>query len=170
MDEKVISIEIHVPRQKVWDEITKTGRIQRAVYNSVMETNLVPGAKLRYYSPNHKRVFIVGEVVEVEPPTRFAHTYRMTQWPDDEPTLVTWELAEIASGCRVTITHSGWTDAHKTKDRVTTGWTEILGILKAELETGKIPFKWKVIYALMGAFLFALPKTTKKEEVDRLGW
>lgn len=170
MDEKVISIDIHVPRRKVWDEITKTGSIQRALYNSVLETNLQPGGKLRYYSPKRDRVFIVGEIVEVVPPSRFAHTYRMTQWPDDEPTLVTWELEEIANGCRVTITHSGWTAAHKTKDRVTAGWTEILGILKAELETGTIPFKWKVIYALMGAFMFALPKTTKKEEVDRRGW
>src|SRR5215213_7328682 len=78
LPDHVISIHIGVPVRRVWDEITKTGRIQRALYNTVLDCELRPGGRLRYYSPDRKRVFIVGEIVAVEPPTRFAHTYMFT--------------------------------------------------------------------------------------------
>ncbi|HSM61898.1 MAG TPA: hypothetical protein VK849_13910, partial [Longimicrobiales bacterium] len=61
LPDHVISIHIAVPVQRVWDEITRTGRIQRALYNTVLESELTPGSRLRYYSPDRKRVFIVGE-------------------------------------------------------------------------------------------------------------
>lgn len=169
LDDHVLSIEIDVPRQRVWDEITKTGDIQRALYNTVLQTDLAPGSKLRYYSPNMKRVFIVGEVVEVSPPHKFSHTYRFTQ-SSEPPTLVTWELEEVPGGCRVVLTHSGWTEAHKNYKRVSSGWQQILGLLKTELETGDIPLKTKLMYGMMGAFMFMMPKSTRVEEVDRAGW
>jgi uncharacterized protein YndB with AHSA1/START domain len=169
LPDHVISIHINVPVQRVWDEITKTGRIQRALYNTVLETNLVPGSRLRYYSPDKKRVFIVGEVVAVEPPRKFSHTYMFTT--NVEPyTLVTWELKEEAGGCRVTITHSGWTAAHKAPEKVAAGWREILGLLKHELETGDIPTKTKIMYALYGTFMFMMPKSTTTEYIDKQGW
>jgi uncharacterized protein YndB with AHSA1/START domain len=169
LPDHVISIHIAVPVQRVWDEITKTGRIQRALYNTVLETKLVPGSRLRYYSPDKKRVFIVGEVVEVQPPRRFSHTYMFTT-DISPPTLVTWELKEESGGTRVTITHSRWTSAHKAPQKVAAGWTEILGLLKVDLETGKLPLKTRIIYRLMGWFMFMMPKTTKREYADKQGW
>ncbi|MCZ6915647.1 MAG: SRPBCC domain-containing protein [Gemmatimonadetes bacterium] len=170
LHDQVLSIEIEAPIERVWNEITKTGSIQRALYNTILETDLKPGSRLRYYSPNKKRVFIVGEVVEVSPPTKFSHTYLFLQ-NMAEPTLVTWELQEIPAGCRVRLTHSGWTEAdakhHKDAKQ---GWTEILGMLKQQVETGDIPRKFKVMYALMGMFMVAMPKRTKVEEVDKAGW
>lgn len=169
LKDHVLSIEINVPRQKVWNEITKLGKIQKALYNTVLDSALSPGAKLRYYSPNRKRVFIVGKVLEVTPPRRFSHTYMFTMRPET-PTVVTWELEEIPGGCRVTLTHSGWTDQAASHKSVVGGWREILGLLKSDLETGDIPFKTKMTYAMMGAFMFMLPKTTKIEEVEKAGW
>ncbi len=167
----VISIHIEVPVQRVWDEITKTGRIQRPLYNTVLESDLVPGSRLRYYSPDKKRVFVVGEVVEVDPPRKFSHTYLFTTWKSGGPTLVTWELSEEAGGCRVTITHSGWTGEHgKFADQTEGGWEEILGLLKRELETGDLPLKTKLVYRAMGWFSFMLPKTTRTEYADEQGW
>lgn len=169
LPDHVVSIHIAVPVARVWEEITKTGRIQKALYNTVLESELRPGARLRYYSPNRKRVFIVGEVVAVEPPHRFTHTYRMLLNGLEPETLVTWELKEEANGTRVTIRHSGWTSAHKAPHKVKAGWTEILGLLKADLETGNIPLKTRVLYAVMNAMLFMLPKTTRKAFADEQG-
>ena len=169
LPDHVISIHINVPVQRVWDEITKTGKIQRALYNTVLETDLVPGSRLRYYSPDKKRVFIVGEVVAVEPPRKLSHTYMFTTSVSPF-TLVTWELEEERGGCRVTITHSGWTTAHKAPEKVAAGWREILGLLKHELETGDLPAKAKIMYALYGVFMFMMPKTTTTEYVDKQGW
>jgi uncharacterized protein YndB with AHSA1/START domain len=167
--EQVVSIEIAAPVQKVWDEITKTGRIQRALYNTVLESTLRPGAKLRYYSPDKKRVFVVGEVLEIDPPRRFVHTYVLMLRPEP-PTLVTWTLEETPSGCRVTIAHSGWTEAHAGEKSTMAGWKEILAILKAEMETGDIPLMTKLTYAVMTPFSFLMPASTKVEEVEKAGW
>jgi uncharacterized protein YndB with AHSA1/START domain len=165
----VLAIEINAPRQRVWDEITKTGRIQRAVMNTVLECTLAPGRKLRYYSPDRRRVFVVGEIVAVEPPRRFAHTFMFTTRPE-RPSLVTWELEDIPGGCRVTLTHSGWTDQSKTHGGVRDGWRRILDLLKREVETGDIPFGTKLNYRVLGALAFLLPRATRTEEVERAGW
>jgi len=162
---QTFAIEIAVPRQRVWDEITKTGRVQLAMQNTVLESTLVPGAKLRYYSPNRKRVFVVGEILEVSPPRRFSHTFKFTM-RDEEPTIVTWELDETPGGCRVTLVHSGWTDQVKTHQGVVKGWRGILRTLRHQLETGDIPFRLKVTYRIMNLFVFLLPKSTKVDEVD----
>lgn len=169
LQDRVLSIVINVPRQRVWDEITKTGRIQRAVMNTVLESSLAKGSKLRYYSPDRKRVFVVGEVMEISPPRRLVHTYMFTFRPE-EPTLVTWELEEVPGGCRVTLTHAGFTTQTVTHKGVVKGWRDILDLLKIELETGDIPAKTKLMYWVMGMTMFMMPKTTRVAEVERAGW
>ncbi len=169
LQDHVLSIVINVPRQQVWDEITKTGRIQRAVLNTVLESTMTPGSKLRYYSPDKQRVFVVGEVVEVVPPRKFVHTYMFTFRPE-QPTLVTWELEEVPGGCRVTLTHGRFTNQLVTHKGVVKGWRDILDLLKVVLETGDIPAKTKLTYWLMGMTMFIMPKTTRVTEVERAGW
>lgn len=166
LPEHVASIYIDVPVERVWAEITKTGRVQRALYNTVLETELKPGARLRYYSPDRKRVFIVGEVVDVQAPRLLSHTYWFTMWKGGGPTLVTWELSPEGNGCRVKVTHSGWTTAHEAAQKTGAGWVEILSLLKQELETGTLPLKTRLLYRVMGWFMFAMPKTTLAAHVD----
>jgi hypothetical protein len=89
---------------------------------------------------------------------------------EEAASLVTWELAEIAGGCRVTLTHSDWTDQVKTHKGVVSGWREILATLRQELETGDIPLKVKLVYRVMGSLMFLLPRSTRVEEVERAGW
>jgi uncharacterized protein YndB with AHSA1/START domain len=169
LPDQVLSIDINAPIKRVWQEITKTGSIQRAANNTVLESAMTPGAKLRYYSPSKKRVFVVGEIVEIAAPRRFSHTWKFTMSPDG-PTLVTWELAEIPGGCRVTLTHSRWTEAEKMYKSVGRTWAEILRLLKLELETGDIDLKAKLMYGMFGAMEFMLPKTTTVEHANKAGW
>jgi uncharacterized protein YndB with AHSA1/START domain len=169
LPDHVLSIDIMVPRQQVWDEITKLGKLQRPLFYTILETSLKPGSRLRYCSPDRKRVYIVGEVVEVIPPRKFSHTYMFTMKPEPK-TLVTWELEDIAGGCRVTLRHSGWTTSNRSHKSVGGGWRDILNLLKSELETGQIPLRSRILYRFMGMLTFMLPKTTKTEEVDRAGW
>jgi hypothetical protein len=98
-------------------------------------------------------------VLEVDPPRKLRHTYIFTMSPEPV-TEVTWELEPVPQGCRVTVTHAGWTrekDARKHK----AGWLEILGLLKSELETGDLPLKTRVVYALQRRFMWMLPTKTK---------
>ncbi len=170
LPDQVLAVEIKAPIERVWREITKTGAIQRAANNTVLESSLTPGSKLRYYSPSKKRVFVVGEIVDIVAPRKFSHTWKFTMSPDT-PTLVTWELSELPGGsCRVTLTHSRWTDAAKMYKSVGKTWGEILRLLKLELETGDIDMKTKVIYGMFGALEFMLPKSTSVEHANRVGW
>ncbi|MGH7467312.1 MAG: SRPBCC domain-containing protein [Longimicrobiales bacterium] len=169
LPDHVLTIDIMVPLERVWAEITKIGRVQRAMVNTVLESTMKVGSKLRYTSPDRKRVFVVGEVVEVVPPHKFSHTYMFTT-RTEQPSLVTWELEEIPGGCRVKLTHAGWTNQVKTHKSVLGGWRDILSILKTELETGDIPFKTKFTYRMLSAFMFMLPGSTKPDQVSRAGW
>ena len=167
MPDLKFSIDIRVPRQQVWEEITRTGRIQVAMQNTVLESALVPGAKMRYYSPDRKRVFVVGEVIEIIPPRRLSHTFKFA-WRSEPPTVVTWELEETPQGCRVTVAHTGW--ASQPGKGTVPEWNQMLATLKSQLETGDIPLKVKIMYAIAGKLLFMMPKSTTVEEVQKAGW
>ena len=167
--ERVVSIFIRAPVERVWNEITKTSSVQRALYNTTMIGELTPGSRLRFTSADQRRVFVVGEVIEVVPPTRFVHTYIMTMEHDAE-TTVAWDLAAEGDGCRVTLTHSGWTDAHTSEEKTVKAWNEILRLLKSEIETGTLPIKTRITYKLMGLFSFALPKRTTAKHADEQLW
>jgi uncharacterized protein YndB with AHSA1/START domain len=170
LPDQVLSIEIDAPIDTVWREITKTGAIQRPLNNTVLDSAMTPGARLRYYSPSRKRVFVVGEIVELVPPRRFSHTWKFTMHAEDF-TLVTWELAELPGGaCRVTLTHSRWNESMKSYRNVGATWGNILRLLKRELETGDIDMKAKLMYGMLGALEFMLPKTTSVAYVEQQGW
>jgi uncharacterized protein YndB with AHSA1/START domain len=169
LQDAVFSIEIKAPRQRVWDEITRIGSLSDILFHTVLEAELKPGAKLRYWSPDRKNIWIVGTVQEVTPPERFVHTYRFTDIPEETETLVTWELVEAAGVTRVTLTHSRFTDQVRTHKKVSGGWVAILDLLKTVAEGGAIPFKWKSMYWMMDRFGWMMPKSTKADEVIRAG-
>lgn len=158
-DAHVISIDIAAPVDRVWAEITKTGSVQRPLYNTILDSTLEPGSPVRYFSPDRKRIFVIGRIVDIDPPRMFSHTYMFTT-KDEPATLVTWELEPSGSGCRVTVTHSGWTEAHSNAEKSAAGWREILGLLKAEVETGQIPLKTRMMYAMMNSMMFIMPRST----------
>jgi uncharacterized protein YndB with AHSA1/START domain len=158
------TITIAAPITTVWAEITKLGGKQRAMLDSVLRTTLEVGAPLYYTSEDGKRVFIVGRVVEVDPPHKLVHTQRLTM-RDDPPTLVTWELAEIEGGTRVTLRHTGFPEGTKKLERVDQTWVVILRELRRLLESGDIGFAAKARYAMFRLFMWTLPSGTKAENV-----
>ena len=166
MDDLVYRIDIRAPIKTVWDEITRLGAVQPWYYNMVLDARLTPGSKLRYYSPDRRRIFIIGEVVEASPPHRFVHTHQFTEHPGG-PTLVTWELHEIADGVRVTVTHSRYTDQLKARKKAKGGWPLILDSLKATAEGHPLPGTMKTIHVMMRLFMFMAPKATLADNVER---
>lgn len=160
----VFSIDIGAPVQAAWDELTKLGKIQVPMMNTVLECDFEPGSPMRYYNRKRKRILVVGTIMEIDPPHRMVHTYRFTDL-DESETLVTWQLDAIPDGVRVTVTHSRFTDQTSTHKRVEGGWKWILNTLKAVLETGRAPLKVRLAYGLMGALSFMQPKKTLAENV-----
>lgn len=174
MDEltKMLSVDIDAPIDRVWRELTKQGEICKPMYNCALHVQggkLTPGARLRYSNASGKNTFIVGEVLEVDPPHRLVHTFRLTM-NADKPSTVVWTLEPRGAGnksTRVTIAHT-FVEQTKNNAKIVKSWTEILNLFKSELEKGSIPFKTKATYAMMGAMTFMLPKTTKTENAEAL--
>ena len=70
--------------------------------DAVLDSELMAGAPLHYRSPDGERVFVVGRVVDVNPPRLLSHTQKLTM-RDDPWTLVTRELSEVDGGTKVTV-------------------------------------------------------------------
>jgi uncharacterized protein YndB with AHSA1/START domain len=157
-------IVIQAPIEAVWAELTKLRGTQRAMMDTVLESSLEVGEPLYYRSPDDTRIFIVGRVVEVDPPKRFVHTQRLTT-RDDPFTLVTWSLEESDDGTSVTLSHSGWPQDTPKLDQVDGTWAMILPELKRVVETGDISTGLKLRYALMRAFMWAMPRRTRAGHV-----
>ena len=94
----VFKIHIRATIEDVWKEITKTGEALPFFFGSVMETpGLEIGAPIRMRTPSGKYTGVVGDVVEFDPPRRFAHTFRFTHLDDPECTVI-YELEEADDG------------------------------------------------------------------------
>ncbi len=168
MDERQVHVvEIKAPVADVWAEITKLKHTQKPMFNTVLETDFRPGSRMIYRSEDGKRVFILGEVHEFVPPTRFVHTFRFTNLAE-APTLVEWQLEQRGDVTRVTVTHSKFVDQQKTADSVRTSWVDILGNIKSVVETGNVPLGTRAKHAMMSAFMFMAPKETLRENIAEL--
>ena len=145
MEERQIHhVDIEAPISDVWSEITKLRHIQKPMFNTILESDFKPGSHLLYRSEDSKRVFIIGEILEL------------------------WTLEERSAVTRVTIVHSRFTDQKKTADSVRGSWVAILGNVKSVVETGDVPRGTRIKHGLMQAFMFMAPKSTLRENVAEL--
>lgn len=158
------SIVIDAPAERVWTEITKLGQLNRALMDSVLDTTLEPGAPVLYRSENGKRVFIVGRIIEVDPPHKLVMRWQLTM-RKDPPSRVTWTLEPESTGTRVTVTHDEFAEDVKLEGYGKT-WAEMLSNLKAVIETGKLPTPIRIKYAAMSLMSFALPPSTRADRAQ----
>jgi len=162
-NEAVFRIVIQADIQRVWRELTKTDEAQGAVFNAWLHTTgLVPGARLQMRTGTGKHVLVVGEVVECEPPRRFVHTHRFTQY-DDPVCQVAYELEPVTGGVRVTLTVTRLPAGTRTAKSMASGGRLILNSLKSICETGRPPLGTRLMYAAFGLMEFVLPARTRSE-------
>ena len=154
-DVQIHSIHIRAPRQKVWDELTRTDAVLPFYFETSLDAEWKPGGRFRFYG--HGRDWIHGEVVEFSPISRFVHTFRFTHL-DEPPQKVVFELAEEDGGTRVTVRHESLAMAPQHAKSVKGGWPHILKNLKAILERGKLPLATRLQYTLMKVMMPFAPK------------
>jgi len=145
--------------EDVWHEITRTDAPIPAFFNSSMDVGrLAPGSKLAMRSPDGKYTGVVGEILEIEPPVRFAHTFKFTSY-DDPACRVVYDLEEVEGGVQFTLTIDDLPAGTKTARQMLQGGKLIVNTLKAVIETGRPGLGTRLLF---GVFKLTAPLTPKK--------
>ncbi|QJR11961.1 hypothetical protein DSM104443_03044 [Usitatibacter rugosus] len=161
----VFKIVINGTMEAVFRELTKTDSPQGAVFNSMLtldEPGLIPGRKMQMRTVSGRHAVVIGEVMEVEAPRRFAHTHRFTQFTDPSCKVV-YDLKQVPGGVEVTLTVENMPAGTKTEVEMNKGGMFILNNLKAIVETGKPSFGCRLMYVMFHWLEFVLPASTKSE-------
>jgi uncharacterized protein YndB with AHSA1/START domain len=163
MPDAVFRITIAADIQRVWRELTKTDEAQGAVFNAWLHTaGLVPGAAMQMRTGSGKHVIVVGEVVEWDPPRRFAHSHRFTQY-EDPVCRVAYDLKPVDGGVEVTLTVIDLPAGSATAKSMASGGSMILRNLKSICETGRPPLGTRAMYWMFDRMEFVLPKRTRAQ-------
>ena len=151
---QVYRIVIKATAQAIWDAITKPEWTERYAYGGRAEYDLKAGGGFSHKASAEMRSFglpeeiIVGKVIECDPPRKLVQTWHPLFDPGTqaEPhTRLTYEIAEFAGVCTVTITHdvtgaplvARMVDGGGDPTKGGGGWPWTLSDLKSLLETGK---------------------------------
>lgn len=158
-EKAVFKIHIRGGIHDVWREITKTESLQKAMFNARLHTSgFEPGAAIQMRSANGKYVLVVGEVLEFDPPHRYAHTFRFTSL-QDPPCRVSYDLVEVEDGVEFTLTVNDMPVGTQTAKHMQTGGQSIVNTLKAVVERGKPAIGTRLMYAtqsVLGPLLMPL--------------
>jgi uncharacterized protein YndB with AHSA1/START domain len=148
-DKTYFRITIRAPIHKVWAELTRTDAVLPFFFNGVCRTpGLAENAPMRIQSKDGKYTSVVGDVLEFEPPYRYAHTFKFTNF-DDPPCIVRYVLKEVDGGTEFTLINENVPSGTKTEKYMTSGGTFITQNLKALLETGKPTFGGRFVLLMI---------------------
>lgn len=162
-EDVVFTIYIEADIQRVWRELTKTGEAQGAVFNAWLHTTgLKAGERMQMRTGSGKHVIVDGEIVAFEPPHRFAHTHRFTQY-DDPACTVSYELKPVGSGVEVTLRVTGMPSGTRTAKSMASGGTLIVNTLKQICERGRPGLGTRLMYWLFEHMEFVLPARTRSD-------
>ncbi|MCA9191537.1 MAG: SRPBCC domain-containing protein [Planctomycetales bacterium] len=138
-------VVIEAPIERVWEALTQRDQVLPFFFNSVLHTtSLAPGAPVRMRSPNGKFTGVVGEVLELEPPFKYSHTFKFTNL-DDPICVVEYELKSIEGGTEFTLVVRDAPAGTKTEKYMLSGGKMIVAALKHWVEKGRPSFTSRLI-------------------------
>jgi uncharacterized protein YndB with AHSA1/START domain len=162
---QVYKVVINAPVEVVWNTLVKTDEVLPFFFGSVCQTKdgLKPGRKMRMVTPDRKIAAVVGEVLEFSPPHRYSHTMAFTQYVDEAPATVTYELKEVPGGTEFSLITTNVPVGTKTEKSMAQGGSFIVQNLKSLVETGKPAFSGKMVMMLNPLMGMMTPKVCKVE-------
>jgi len=162
-DRSYFRVVIRAPIRKVWAELTRADSTLPFFFNATLKTpGLEVGAPIRMVTKDGKYTSVAGDVIEFEPPYRYAHTFKFTNL-DDAPCIVRYRLKEVDGGTEFTLINENVPAGTKTEKYMTSGGRFITGNLKSLVESGKPTAGGRVALFMMGLFAVFTPKQSRSE-------
>ncbi|MEO8540640.1 MAG: SRPBCC domain-containing protein [bacterium] len=135
----VYDVYIRATPERVWEAVTSGEMTKKWFYGTTLTGDLKPGATIRYLNEDGSAA-VEGEVLEVQPPSKFVHTWSSNWGPDfanDRPSRVTWEITPMGPTTLLRMTHDDFEGETATYRSISQGWAPILNSMKSLLETGE---------------------------------
>ena len=126
--------------EEVWRALTDPAFTRQYFFGFAVEVEPTVGGAYRLKTPDGK-VHVRGEVVDWQPPRRFASTWRVESLPgygDLPDCLVTYDIEVSGEAVKLTMMEQhSWDIPEAILAGGRAGWPKILPSLKSVLETGK---------------------------------
>ena len=158
-------VVIRASIETVWSELIRTDRPLPFFFGGQYDTpGLETGAPFAMRTPDGKFTMAMGEVIEFEPPYRYAHTFRFTT-SDDPVSVVRYILKEVEGGTEFTLINEHPADdpVSKSEKQMAQGAKFIGDNLKSVVETGRATFGGRMMLGLFSLMAPLTPKAARSE-------
>jgi uncharacterized protein YndB with AHSA1/START domain len=163
-DRAVYKVLINAPIETVWSELIKTSAPRPFFWNSSWDAReMARGNAYRMVSNGGKTVAVVGEILEMDPPHRLVHSFRLTSL-DDPPSTVTYTLKETEGGTEFCLITENIIAGSKSEKSMADGAKFIVENLKAFVETGKVKLGARIMLAMFALMSPLTPKSMSAEK------
>ncbi len=162
-DRAIYKVLVKAPIETVWSELIKTTSPRPFFWNSSWDAkDMAPGNAYRLVSNSGKTVAVVGEILEMKPPHRLVHSFRLTTLEDPAST-VTYTLKETADGTEFCLITENILIGSKSEKSMADGAKFIIENFKAYVETGKVTFGARMMLAMFRIMAPFTPKSMSAE-------
>lgn len=160
----IYKVLIKAPIETVWSELIETTAPRPFFWDSSWDAKqMAPGNAYRMVSNGGKTVAVVGEILEMEPPHRLVHSFRLTSL-DDPASLVTYTLRTVGDSTEFCLITENVVAASRSEKSMADGSKFIVENFKAYVETGKVSFGARVMLKM---FAIMAPLTPKSMHADK---
>jgi uncharacterized protein YndB with AHSA1/START domain len=162
-DRAIYKVLVKAPIETVWSELIKTTSPRPFFWNSSWDAkDMAPGNAYRMVSNSGKTVAVVGEILEMEPPNRLVHSFRLTTL-EDPASMVTYTLKETVDGTEFCLITENILIDSKSEKSMADGAKFIVENFKAYVETGKVTFGARMMLAMFRIMAPFTPKSMSAE-------
>lgn len=162
-EKQIYCVFINAPIERVWSELVNTTKPRPFFWNGSWDApDFAPGNPYRMLGDNGKVVAVIGRILEMDPPNKLVHTFRLTALPDP-PSKVTYLLAEKDGGTEFQLITENIVAGSKSEKSMDQGAKFIVENFKAYMETGKVTFSARIMLAMYALMASMTPKSMRAD-------
>ena len=159
----IYKVIIKAPVETVWSELINTRSPRPFFWDSSWDAKeMAPGNAYRMVSNKGRTVAVVGEILEMEPPHKLVHSFRLTSLEDPSST-VTYTLKEVPEGTEFSLVTENIPAGSKSEKSMADGSKFIIKNFKAYVETGQVTFSARLMLSMFRLMAPMTPKSMSSE-------